>query len=167
VHELKAARLAGGQGIVYLPKARLEVGGSYQRFLQQTHTNTIGAHVWWLPPRTGFELRSEYAHGRASQGYWVETVYRLSRFGGVDSLVGRMEPVFRIQQSFRSRPNLPGQGDILPAADTTQADFGFSYHLPNEVRFNGSYARQFSTTNKNLWDISLTYRFLFPLWRHS
>jgi hypothetical protein len=34
------------------------------------------------------------------------------------------------------------------------------------VRLNTSYSRKFSSTgNANIWDISLTYRFLFPMWR--
>lgn len=55
---------------------------------------------------------------------------------------------------------------LLPSADTRQADFGFDYHLPHEVRLNTSYSRKFSTNgNANISDMPLTYRFLFPVWR--
>ncbi len=157
-----AGRAAGDRIDIFLPNPRLEVGTSYQRFLQGTHTSTYGAHLWWMPRRIPLQIRSEYAHGAHAQGFWVENDYRLAQFGGQDSLIGRLEPVFRLQQTFR---NSPGPGDGLPAADTQQADFGFNYHLPHEVRFNTSYSRTFSTRNGNIWDISLTYRFLFPTWR--
>jgi hypothetical protein len=84
--------------------SRLEIGTSYSRSLQGKQGNSYGTHVWWLPPNSAFKLRSEYAHGPNSQGYWIETDYRLSRFGGEESLIGRVEPVFRWQQTFRSAP---------------------------------------------------------------
>lgn len=162
--QFEAARTAGDRIDLFFPRAQLEVGTSYQRFLQSHHVNSFGTHLWWTPSDTGFAIRSEYAHGAHAQGYWVEGAYRLSRFHGPDSLLGRFEPVFRIQQTFR---NSPGSGDGLPSHDTQEADFGFDYHLPHEVRLNTSYARQFSQKNGNIWDISLTYRFLFPVWRGS
>jgi hypothetical protein len=165
VKQFAAARTAGSQVALYFPEKRLEVGGSYQRFLQGVHNNSVGVHVWWLPPQSAFELRSEYAHGARSQGYWIETAYRFSRFGGENSIVGRFQPVFRMQQTFRNQPNFSGQSDGLPGVDTQQLDFGFDYHLPKELRLNSSYARQFATKNKNIWDLSLSYRFLFPVWR--
>jgi hypothetical protein len=164
--QFKVARTAGTQAALYFPGSRLEIGASYQRFLQGVHNNSVGLHVWWLPPRSAFELRSEYVHGARSQGYWIETAYRFSHFGGPNSLVGRFQPAFRMQQTFRNQPNFPGQSDGLPGVDTQQLDFGFDYHLPRELRLNSSYARQFTPTkNKNIWDLSLTYRFLFPAWR--
>lgn len=162
--QFEAGRAAGDRIDVYFPRRRLEIGTSYQRFLQGSHSNSIGAHVWWLPSTTPLQIRSEYAHGAHAQGYWVEAAYPLSQFGGANSLLGRLQPVFRIQQVFR---NSPGQGDGLPGEDTKQADFGFDYHLPHEVRLNTSYARSFSSRSGNVWDISLTYRFLFPAWRSS
>jgi hypothetical protein len=115
-----------------------------------------------MPWRSPLQVRSEYAHSPHGEGYWVEAAYRLSQFGGQDSLVGRFEPVFRMQQTFRLTP---GPGDGLPSANTKQADFGFDYRFPHEVRLNSSYSRTFSTVNGNIWDISLTYRFLVPVWK--
>ncbi len=162
--KFESARTAGERTELYFPKARLEIGASYGAFLQGTHYNSAGAHVWWLPPQTNFQLRSEYAHGPHAQGYWVETDYRLARFHGPDSFIGRLEPVFRMEQSFR---NSPGQGDGLPAADTQRPSFGFAYHFPYEVRLLASYSRTLSSAgNANTWETSLTYRFLFPAtWR--
>jgi hypothetical protein len=169
VDQFQAARAAGDRIEAYFPNKRIEIGTSYARFLQGTHNNSFGAHFWWLPPSSPLQVRSEYAHSEHAQGYWIETAYRLSQWHGPDSFVGRIEPLFRMQQSFR---NSPSPGDGLPAADTQQADFGFQYHLPHEVRFNTSYSRKFSSPNggngnTNIWDLSLTYRFLFPLWRGS
>ncbi|HEX3894490.1 MAG TPA: hypothetical protein VHW46_18075 [Terracidiphilus sp.] len=161
--QFNSERSSGGRASVYFPQTGLEVGGSYGRLLQGTHQNYSGLHVWWQPIDSPFHLRSEYAHGEHSQGYWVETDYRLSHFGGPDSAVGRLEPIFRMQQTFR---NSPDPTDGLPSADTRRADFGLDYYLPHELRINTSYARQLSSTgNRNVWETGLVYRFLFPTWK--
>jgi hypothetical protein len=164
VAQFSGERAAGGQFSMYLPDKRLEIGMSYSRLLQDQQGNSTGVHVWWQPYRVPLAVRSEYAHGPHAQGYWVESAYRLSQWNGPDSWLGRLEPVFRLQQTFRDSP---GNGDQLPAANTQRVDFGLDYHLPHEVRINTSYARQFSSTgDKNIWETSLTYRFLFPaIWK--
>jgi hypothetical protein len=157
-----SSRSTGGQLNAYLPNARLEIGASYGRLLETTKTNAVGTHVWWSPANIPLKIRSEYAHGPHSQGYWVESDYRLSQFHGEESLIGRLEPIVRIQQTFRNSPGSDG----LPSADTQRVDFGMDYHLPHEVRINTSYARSFSATgNVNIWETALIYRFLFPTWR--
>ena len=154
-------RASGGQVSMYLPDKRLEIGASYSRLLQGRQGNSTGFHVWWQPYRVPLAIRSEYAHGAHAQGYWVESAYRLSQWNGPDSWLGRLEPVFRIQETFRQSP---GEGDQLPATNTQRADFGLDYHLPHEVRINTSYARQFSESgNENIWETAVTYRFLFPV----
>lgn len=161
--QFQAERSTGGRVDSYFPRQRLELGMSYGLLLQKTEKNYEGFHVWWEPANSGFKLRSEYAHGPHSQGYWIETDYRLSRFGGAESPVGRLEPVFRWQQTFR---NSPDPTDGLPAADTQRVDSGLDYHFPHEVRINLSYARQFSATgDRNVWETSIVYRFLFPAWK--
>jgi hypothetical protein len=161
--QFQSSRSTGGQVYAYFPKARLEVGTSYGRTLEGAQSNSFGAHVWWEPAGIPLKIRSEYAHGAHSQGYWIETDYRLSQIHGPDSLIGRLEPIFRMQQTFR---NSPDPTDFLPSADTQRADFGLDYHLPHEVRINTSYARQFSSTgNFNVWETGIVYRFLFPAWK--
>jgi len=161
--QFDSQRSSGGRVDIYFPEARLEVGASYGHRLQGETTDYAGAHLWWEPKDSPFKLRSEYAHGPHSQGYWVEADYRLSHFGGPDSPLGRMQPVFRIQQTFRNSPDL---SDGLPGADTQRADFGLDYRLPHEVRINTSYSRQFSSTGKrNVWETGIVYRFLFPTWK--
>lgn len=161
--EFTAERASGGRASLYFPTSRLEIGASYGRQLQNVHENFEGLHVWWEPANTALRLRSEFARGAHAGGYWVEADYRLSRFKNGESFVGRFEPVFRMQQTFRSRPD---SNDGLPSANTQQADFGLDYRLPHEVRINTSYSREFSATgNRNIWQTGIVYRFLFPTWR--
>jgi hypothetical protein len=161
--QFSAQRAAGGQANVYFPKIRLEVGGSYDRRLQDTHENFSGIDLWWEPAGSNLRLRSEYARGAHSRGYWIEADYRLARFGGAESIIGRFEPVFRMQQTFRLAPD-PSDG--LPAASTTQPDFAIDYRLPHEIRINTSYSRQISSAgNRNIWQTGIVYRFLIPTWR--
>ena len=162
VKEFTGERASGGRFSMYLPDKRLEVGVSYSRLLQGQQGNSEGFDVWWQPYRVPLAIRSEYAHGPSSQGYWVEAAYRLSQWNGPDSWLGRLEPVFRMQQTFRDSPG----SDQLPAVNTQRVDFGLDYHLPHEVRVNTSYSRQFASTgDKNIWETTVTYRFLFPAWK--
>jgi hypothetical protein len=166
VHDLKAARTAGGQAALCLPRHRLEAGYSVQRFLEGTHLTSQGADLWWLPYRVPLEVRSEFAHAPTSEGYWVEAAYPLSQLRGPHSFLADIQPVLRMQQTYRIKPNFPGQGDALPATNTQEADFGLDYVARGSVRLNSSYARSFSAAgNKNIWDTSLTYRFMFPAWK--
>jgi hypothetical protein len=161
--QFNSARSSGGRVSLYLPQQRLEVGTSYGRLLQGTHENFSGVHVWWEPKDTGLRLRSEWARGAHGQGYWVEADYRLIQFGGYNSWVGRIEPLFRMQQTF----NIGSvHSDPLPSVNTQRADFGLDYNLPHNTRILTSYARQFSSTRDvNIWETGLTYRFLFPAWK--
>lgn len=157
-----AGRAAGGRVGVLFPDQRLEIGTSYQRYLQNTHLNSYGAYLSWQPYAAPLDFKAEFAHSPSGYGYWAEAAYRLSRFRGPDSIIGRLQPVFRMQQFVRKQ-FIPG--DTLPGANTQQADFGIDYYLPHEVRFNADYSRQFSSLgNFNIWDIGITYRFMFPLW---
>lgn len=160
--QIVSQHATGGKFEAYFPKQQLEVGYSFGRLLQGTHSNSNGIHVWWTPQKLPLKIRSEYAHGIHSQGYWIETDYRLSKFGGENSPIGRLEPVFRMQQTFRNSAGSDG----LPAQDTQRADFGLIYHLPHELRIKTSYARQFTSGgNKNVWETGIVYRFLTPTWK--
>ncbi len=161
--QFNSERSTGGRASLYLPERRLEVGLSYGRLLQGTRENFYGTHVWWEPKDTAFRLRSEFARGHHAQGYWIEADYRTKAFGGLDSWVGRIEPVFRMQQTFR-RDTIVSDG--LPMVNTQRADFGLDYNLPHNTRILTSYSRQFSSTgNKNIWETGIVYRFLFPAWK--
>ena len=164
IEQFQSSRSFGGRLSLYLPKPGLEVGMSANSIREGfPHPRNFGAHVWWTRPKSPLQLRSEYGHTRHVIGYWVETDYRLSQYGGDESPWGRLEPVFRWQQVFR---NSPDPTDGLPAQDTQRADFGLNYHLPHEVRLQGSYSRQFAAGhNTNIWETGLVYRFLFPAWK--
>lgn len=155
-------RSSGGRAYLYLPEARLEIGASYDRKLQAVQENFEGMHVWWEPKDTGLRVRSEWARGAHAQGYWVETDYRTHAFGGPDNWVGRIEPVFRIAQTFRI--NQLGS-DSVPSVNTQRADFGLDYNLPHNVRILTSYGREFSSKDTNIWETGIVYRFLFPTWK--
>jgi len=155
-------RSSGGRAYLYLPEARLEIGASYDRKLQGTQENFEGMHVWWEPKDTGICIRSEWARGAHAQGYWVETDYRTHAFGGPDNWVGRIEPVFRLAQTFRI--NQLG-GDSVPSVNTQRADFGLDYNLPHNVRILTSYGREFTSKDVNIWETGVVYRFLFPTWK--
>ena len=157
-----SARAAGGRAGVFFPRKRLELGGSYQRYMQDTHMNVSGAYVSWQPYSAPLDVKGEYAHSLSGEGYWLEAAYRLSRFGGPDSAIGLLSPVARVQQFFRNQ-QVPG--DLLPSVNTQQVDFGLNYYLPHEIRLSGSYGREFSSLrNENVWNFAVTYRFLFPAW---
>jgi hypothetical protein len=161
--QFAAERSTGGRANLYLPDQRLEIGFSFDRLLQGVHENFYGVHVWWEPKGTALRLRSQYATGQHAQGYWIEADYRTQAFGGLDSFVGRIEPVFRMNQTFR-RDNLSSDG--VAAVNTQRADFGLDYNLPHNTRILSSYSRQFASTgNRNIWQTGIVYRFLFPTWK--
>ena len=161
--QFTASHGIGGRSVLHLPKQQLELGLSYNRLLQGTHENFYGAHAWWEPKDTAFRLRSEYARGHHADGYWVEADYRTPAFGGLNSAIGRIEPVLRFQQTFR-RDNVVSDG--LPGVNTQRIDFGLDYNLPHNTRILTSYARQFSATkDENVWETGIVYRFLFPAWK--
>jgi hypothetical protein len=161
-----AKRSSGVRTSLYLPIQRLEIGFSYDRLLQgfpANHENFYGTYVWWEPANTAFRLRSEFARGHHAQGYWIEADYRTQAFGGLDSWIGRIEPVFRMQQTFR-RDTVASDG--LPLVNTQRADFGLDYNLPHNTRILTSYSRQFASNgNRNIWQTGIVYRFLFPTWK--
>ena len=161
--QFNSERSSGARLNVYIPDLRLEVGTSYGRLLQGTHENFVGFHVWWEPADAAFRVRSEWARGEHAHGYWIEADYRPTQFGGLDSWVGRFEPLFRMQQTFRIDNTA---SDTLPAQNTQRADFGLDYNLPHNARILTSYSRQFSSSRDvNIWETGITYRFLFPAWK--
>jgi hypothetical protein len=162
VAKFESARAAGGRAGVFFTKPRLEIGTSYQRFLQDQHYNAAGGYLWWQPRNIPVELRSEYAHSPGGHGYWLEGAFRLVNSPTAASPLARLEPLVRVQQFWRLSPQT---GDLLPANDVKEAEFGLNYHLPKEVRLNASYGRVLNTarTDRNDWNVAVTYRFLYPL----
>lgn len=161
--QFHADRSSGFRGSFYFPEKRLEIGASYDRLLQGVHENFFGTHVWWQTKDAGLRFRSEAARGEHAYGYWFEVDSRPFARGNLESLAGRFEPVFRMQQTFRI-DNVASDG--LPGVNTQRPDFGFDYNLPHNTRILTSYSRQFSAAgNVNIWETGIVYRFLFPAWK--
>lgn len=163
ISKFGSERGAGGRIGVFLPGTRLELGASYRRTLQGTHSNSEGLDLTWEPYQAPLQLRGEWARSPGGFGYWIQASYRLSQLKGETSAIGRLEPVFRMQQFFRSE-QIPN--DSLPSSNAEQPTFGLNYYLPHEVRLNASYGRQFlaHNTDANVWEFGITYRLLFPIW---
>jgi hypothetical protein len=159
VSKFSSGRAAGARVGLYLPGARLEFGGSYQRFLQDVRHNAAGAYLDWKPSSTS-DLRAELAHSPSGTGYWIEGAHRFGQ-PGASSFISGLQLVGRVQQFHRDQ-FLPG--DSLPSVNTQEADAGVNYYLPHEVRLNASYGRRFSAPGDlNTWNVAVTYRFLFPI----
>jgi Phosphate-selective porin O and P len=163
IGHLESERTSGGRVGVFFPGTRLEVGTSYQRKLQDQRMNSYGMDVSWAPYSLPLEIKGEWAHSLSGHGYWIQGGYRLSQLGGGESVIGRLEPVIRMQQFFRSQEIA---GDSLPSTNVRLPEFGLNYYLPHEVRLNASYGRESIShaTDVNVWQFGITYRFLFPLW---
>ena len=160
VTPVNSDRFAGGRAGIFVPGARLEVGGSFQHGLQGGRSNAFGFHVIWQPPALPLDIRSEYARSVQGSGYWVESAYRLSQIPFLQNEFRRTQVVARMQQYFVGEQ----LGDALQSANTKQFEFGLNYYFIDGLKASTNYGRQFSTDgNKNVWTISLTYRFVIPL----
>jgi len=159
---LQSGRTAGGRAGVFVPQAGLEVGASYQRFLQNGGSNIAGAYFAWQPPEIPLDVRAEYAHSPAGHGYWLEGAYHLAPNRDMNTGLSRLQVVGRVQQYFHGNPT---PIDAVPSVNVNQFDVGLNYWFEHNVRLNGSYGRQYSTTgNFNVWNFEIVYRFLFPAW---
>ena len=163
--QLASARTSGARVSLYSPATGVEIGASFNSGLGKNGTHNTGMYLWWTPADSRFRFRSEYAHAAHAQGYWFETAYEVTDLSKPQTLLSRVEPLFRFQQTFRSATD-PSDG--LPSVNTQQADFGLDYTLPHQFRLKTSYSRQFTARgNKNVWQTGVVYRFLFPTWRSS
>jgi hypothetical protein len=162
VNKFESVRGTGGRLGVFFPRARLEVGTSYQRRLQNLRANSFGTDVSWLPFSAPLEVKGEFAHSPSGEGYWIQAAYRLSAIPRAPAFAARLEPVFRMQQFFRLTLLA---GDELPQQNARRPDFGLNCYLPHEIRLNASYGREYfaHATDVNVWNFGITYRFMFPL----
>lgn len=161
VYQLEAARTTGFDASVYFPKQRLEVGTSYQRFLQQRHINSEAVYVSWQPPQVPLDVKAEYDHSYYGYGYWIQGAYMLSQVPVANSFFKRMELAGRLQQSFP----LNGGGNGVSSVNTKRPGVALNYYIKDNLRLVSSYERQFtSSKDANLWNIGFTYRFVWPLW---
>ena len=160
INQLQAARTAGGDASIYFTQLRLEAGTSYQRFLQQRNINSVATYISWQPLTVPLDIKAEGDYSYNGRGYWIEAAYLFQQLP-VPPVFRRIQVVGRMQQFFP----LHGGGNSLPRVDTNRFDFGLNYYFRDDLRFVSSYGRSFSSQqNANVWNVGLTYRFMFPLW---
>lgn len=167
IGSVDSERHVGGRIGFFFPGPRLEVGGSWQRTLQDDRKNAFGFHMGWQPSKLPLSVRSEFAHSFEGSGYWVESAYRLSQMHFWHRAMRRTELVGRAQQFFVGGVGADGEAALgLPTANTREADFGVNYFFRDGMKSIFSYGRQFSSAgNFNQWSFGLAYRFLMPLGR--
>ncbi len=160
INQFSAARTAGADGSVFLTQPRVEIGASWQRFLQDRHINNTAAYVSWQPHDGAFDVKAEYDYSYFGRGYWIELAYRL-KSDSAPRVLQNFQPVVRMEELFP----LHGGGNGLPQLKTKRPEFGLNYYLRDNVRLVSSYGRSFSSSqNMNLWNFGVTYRFTIPLW---
>jgi len=153
-------RFAGLRTGIFMPKARLEVGGSFQHLLEKERSNLFGFHAIWQPTLLPLDIRAEYANSKRGSGYWIEPAYKLSQFPFLQNEMRRMQLVARYQQFFTADL----VSDALPPINTRECEFGLNYYFMDGLKASGNYGWQFSgRENLNVWTMALTYRFVIPL----
>ncbi|HEV2470800.1 MAG TPA: hypothetical protein VGS78_16535 [Candidatus Sulfotelmatobacter sp.] len=167
IGSVDSERHVGGRVGFFFPGPRLEVGGSWQRTLQDDRKNAFGFHMGWQPSKLPLSVRSEFAHSFEGSGYWVESAYRMSQVHFWRKAMRRTELVGRAQQFFVGAIGADAEAALgLPSANAREADFGVNYFFRDGMKGIVSYGRQFSSAgNFNQWSFGLAYRFLIPLGR--
>ena len=165
IDSVDSERHLGGRMGFFFPGPRLEVGGSWQKTLQDERKNAFGFHMSWQPARIPLSIRSEYARSFEGSGYWAEGAYRLSQVPFWRRATRHTEFVGRAQQFFVGEIGADAEDAVgLPTANTREADFAVNYFLRDGMKGIFSYGRQFSAAgNFNQWSFGLAYRFLIPL----
>jgi hypothetical protein len=165
IGSVDSERHVGGRLGFFFPGPRLEVGGSWQRTLQDERKNAFGFHASWQPSKLPMSLRAEMARSFEGSGYWAEGAYRLSQVQFWHKAMRRTEFVGRAQQFFVGATGSEAGAALgLPAANTREADFGVNYFLRDGLKGIASYGRGFSSAgNYNQWSFGFAYRFLVPL----
>jgi hypothetical protein len=160
VSPMNSNRFAGGRAGIFIPKARLEIGGSYQHLLQDDHSNLFGFHMAWQPPKLPLDLRAETVRSSVGSGYWVESAFRLIQVPLAQNQLRHTQVVARMQQFFTG--SVP-TNSVLPT-NTNMFEFGVNYYFMDGLRAMSSYGRQFAPQgNGNVWTLALTYRLVTPL----
>ena len=167
IGSVDSERHVGGRMGFFFPGPRLEVGGSWQRTLQDARKNAFGFHMGWQSSKVPLSVRAEMARSFEGSGYWIEGAYRLSQAHFWQKAKRRTELVARAQGYYVGEIGADSAANLgLPSADTREADFGVNYFLRDGLKGIVSYGRQFSSAgNANQWSFGFAYRFLVPLGR--
>src|SRR5262249_3682622 len=162
---VRATRAAGERVGFFFPKARLEIGTSFQRQLQDEHVNTFGADSSWQSNKLPLDVRFEYARNKAlGSGYWLEGAYRMRKAPFWKPFMRKSQAEVRFEQFFTpSAMGMAGEME-LPDSNAKRVFAGWSYWIRPDVRTNFAYGREFiDSGDHNVWTVGLTYRFAFPL----
>ncbi len=160
VSPVDSSRFAGWRAGIYVPKARLELGGSFQHLLQDDHSNLFGFHAVWQPLALPLDIRAETARSSVGSGYYVESDYMLRQVPFAESVMRHTQIAARMQEFYTGAIV---DNSILPA-NTKLFEFGVNYYFRDGLRAVSSYGRQFSPLgNANQWTIGLTYLVVVPL----
>jgi hypothetical protein len=166
-NNLESERNAGGRVGIFLPGLHLELGGSWQKLLQEERLNALGFHFAWQPVGLPLNMHGEYARSGQGSGYWVDGAYRLSAMPFWQKAMRRTEFAGRAEQFFSGQISAGQAGELdLPGANTREGEFGLNYYLHDGLKAVASYGRQLTSDgNFNLWTVGLAYRFAIPLGR--
>lgn len=162
-------RAAGGRVGLFFPKARVEVGASYQRKLGDERRNLQAADFTWQLKPVPLDVRGEFARDPAvGKGYWIEGAYRMAKVPFLKALMKKSQAEVRVEQFWVSSllASAPDAGDVeIPTSDAKRVFAGWSYWVRPDVRANFAYGREFNAADgdRSVWTLGLTYRFAFPL----
>ncbi len=160
VTQLQSARAAGGDASIFFNQSRVEIGASYQRFLQDHQINSVATYLSWQPALVPLDLKCEGDYSYNGRGYWLEPAYRLQNMP-IPRPLQRFQIVGRWQAFFPQN----GGGNSLPRVKTRQLDAGLNYYIRDDLRIVSSFGRTYtSQLDINSWNVGITYRFLFPMW---
>lgn len=164
---LGSDRSAGGRAGVFLPGPRIEVGGSWQKLLQDDRTNAFGFYAAWQPNRVPLNIHSEYSRSHQGSGYWIDGAYRLSQVPFWQRAMRHTEIAGRAEQFFLGEiTSDQAQALGLPGVNTREGELGLNYYLHDGLKLASSYGRQFTSQGDfNLWTVGIAYRFAVPLGR--
>ena len=161
VEDLDAARTTGFDASIYFPAYRVEVGTSYQRFLDPRQINNEAEYISWQPPQIPLDVKAEADQSYWGHGYWIQAGYMLSQVPVANSFFKRMQLAGRMEQSFPDH----GGGNGVPTLATQRPGVALNYYIKDDLRIVSSYERQFtSAKDVNIWNVGFTYRFVWPLW---
>jgi hypothetical protein len=161
-YQFNSSHAIGFDTSVYFPVQRVEVGTSYQRYMDDPkHVNNEAVYVSWQLPQIPLDIKSEWDHGYYGQGYWIEAAYMLSQVPVANNFFKNVQVVGRMQQSFPDH----GGGHGVPGIQTARPGVALNYYIRDNWRIISSYERNFTATkNTNMWTVGFTYRFVWPLW---
>lgn len=153
-------RQSGLRTALFFPRARVETGFSFNRFLGEERFNRFGTDFSWNLRHLPLDIRSEALFSNAvGNGYWIEGAYRFSS-SRLPSWLRRSQAVFRGEQYFPPSDGVLGDFEA-PEVDTVRLLGGWNYWITDSVRCQVAFGHQFATDNDHhIWTVGISYRFV-------